>query len=206
MANKKTPEIRFESYSCDWSTTPLRTYLTTSSNKNKDNAFSKEDVLSVSKENGVVNQIEYQGKSLAGASLTGYSIIGTNEIVYTKSPLRDQPFGIIKTNTGLPDIVSALYAVYTPLENVEPSFVQAYFDSEDRLNDYLRPIVRKGAKNTLNIGNEDALAGDVSFPQKDEQKDIVELFNEIDSLIALNEAKLEKLRQLKSALLDKMFV
>ena len=43
-------------------------------------------------------------------------------------------------------------------------------------------------------------------PKKDEQQAIADLLTEYDSLIRLNEQKLEKLRNVKQALLDKMFV
>lgn len=161
--------------------------------------------MSVSREFGVINQIEYQGRSFAGASVSGYGMVETNDIVYTKSPLRDQPYGIIKTNKDVPGIVSALYAIYRPNENVEPDFVHTYFDKDKRLNDYLRPIVHKGAKNTLNIGDDEALLGMVRFPKQEEQRQIVQTFMEIEALISQQKTECEKLRNLKSALLVALF-
>ncbi len=203
MANK-VPEIRFAGFEGDWDNLPLSEYLTTSKAKNRDNRFGKEDVLSVSREYGVINQIAYQGRSFAGASVAGYGVVETNDIVYTKSPLRDQPYGIIKTNKDIPGIVSALYAIYHPNENVEPDFIQTFFDKDKRLNDYLRPIVHKGAKNTLNIGDDEALHGIVRFPIRDEQIKITESFRNIDDLISQQKIECEKLRQNRSALLSRM--
>lgn len=203
MANK-VPEIRFAGFEGEWDNLPLSEYLTTSKAKNRDNRFGKEDVLSVSREYGVINQIAYQGRSFAGASVAGYGVVETNDIVYTKSPLRDQPYGIIKTNKDVPGIVSALYAIYHPNENVEPDFIQTFFDKDKRLNDYLRPIVHKGAKNTLNIGDDEALHGIVRFPIIDEQIKITESFRNIDDLISRQKIVCEKLRQNRSALLSRM--
>lgn len=203
MANK-VPEIRFAGFEGEWDNLPLSEYLTTSKAKNRDNRFGKEDVLSVSREYGVINQIAYQGRSFAGASVAGYGVVETNDIVYTKSPLRDQPYGIIKTNKDVPGIVSALYAIYHPNENVEPDFIQTFFDKDKRLNDYLRPIVHKGAKNTLNIGDDEALHGIVRFPIIDEQIKITESFRNIDDLISQQKIVCEKLRQNRSALLSRM--
>lgn len=201
----KVPEIRFAGFEGEWDNLPLFEYLTTSKAKNRDNRFDKEDVLSVSREYGVINQIAYQGRSFAGASVAGYGVVETNDIVYTKSPLRDQPYGIIKTNKDVPGIVSALYAIYHPNENVEPEFIQTFFDKDKRLNDYLRPIVHKGAKNTLNIGDEEALQGNVRFPKKAEQIKISESFKNIDELISQQRIECEKLRFLKVALLTYLF-
>lgn len=201
----KVPEIRFAGFEGDWDKLPLSEYLTTSKAKNRDNTFGKEDVLSVSREFGVINQIEYQGRSFAGASVTGYGVAETNDIIYTKSPLRDQPYGIIKTNKGVPGIVSALYAIYHPNDNIEPDFIQTFFDKDKRLNDYLRPLVHKGAKNTLNIGDDEAILGNVIFPKRDEQVKITESFNNIDALISHQMDVCEKLRNLKAALLTSLF-
>lgn len=203
MANK-VPEIRFAGFDGEWDNLPLSEYLTTSKAKNQDNRFGKEEVLSVSREYGVINQIEYQGRSFAGASVAGYGVAETNDIIYTKSPLRDQPYGIIKTNKGVPGIVSALYAIYHPNENVEPDFIQTFFDKDKCLNDYLRPIVHKGAKNTLNIGDEEALCGNVTFPKREEQKVITDSFKNIDALISQQMIECEKLKNNRAALLHRM--
>ena len=85
-----------------------------SNEKNTENVYSKEDVLSVSGVYGIVNQIEFQGRSFAGISVSNYGIVKTGDIVYTKSPLNTNPYGIIKTNKGKNGIVSTLYAVYRP--------------------------------------------------------------------------------------------
>ena len=204
--NKKVPEVRFKGFKLAWKKTPLSEYMTVSNEKNVSNTYDKYDIYSVSREYGVVNQIEYQGKSFAGASLTGYGVVNTWDVVYTKSPLKLQPYGIIKTNKTQNGIVSALYGVFTPNCNVDANFVQTYFELDQRLNDYLRPLVNKGAKNTLLISDEDAIKGNVIFPQKDEQEKIVKMFNTLDTLIRKLEQKLEKLRNIKQSLLKQMFI
>ena len=203
---KKKPEIRFNGFEGQWVRNNLNFYLTVSSEKNQEGQYSKYDIYSVSREYGVINQIEYQGKSFAGASLLNYSVVQTEDIVYTKSPLKAQPYGIIKVNSGKSGIVSALYGVFHPQESVCSYFVQVYFNLDHRLNSYLRPLVNKGAKNTLLISDADALQGEVIFPSRDEQEKLVSFFTTLDKLIAKLEAKLDKLRKLKQALLEKMFV
>lgn len=202
---KKIPEIRFKEFTDSWSDQPLSYYLAVSEEKNWANQYDKYDIYSVSREYGVINQIEYQGKSFAGASLLNYRVVNPNEVVYTKSPLRAQPYGIIKTNKSDSGIVSALYGVFKPNEEVDPIFVQTYFELDSRLNEYLRPLVNKGAKNTLLISDEDSISGNVSFPKKEEQEKMVKLFTAIDKLIRKLEEKLEKLKNIKQSLLNQMF-
>ena len=202
---KKTPQIRINGFTKDWNVGLLNQYLETSLEKNCDEVFSREDVLSVSGDYGVVNQIEFQGRSFAGASVANYGVVHTGDVVYTKSPLKENPYGIIKTNTGKPGIVSTLYAIYHPLETTYPEFVQWYFENNDRLNRYLNPLVNKGAKNDMKVSSDNALLGNVVFPEYDEQKAISDALVRIKTIILQYEAKLQKLQTLKASMLEKMF-
>ena len=203
--NDKRPKIRFKGFNDDWEQRKLIEYLAVSKVKNKDEAYNKDDVLSVSGDYGIVNQIEFQGRSFAGASVTNYGVVATGDVVYTKSPLKSNPYGIIKTNKGKTGIVSTLYAVYKPLENTYPEFVQIYFEQDARMNNYMHPLVNKGAKNDMKVSDENALKGDVIFPQKEEQIKISEYFLRLDNLISLHQRKLEKLGNIKKSMLEKMF-
>ena len=202
---RKVPKLRFPGFTEDWEQHKLIDYLKVSSDKNKDNKFGKTDVLSVSGEYGIVNQIEFQGRSFAGVSVANYGVVEIGDVVYTKSPLKANPYGIIKTNKLSPGIVSTLYAVYKPLENIDSDFVQVYFEHDGRMNNYMKPLVNKGAKNDMKVTDENALKGDVIFPAKEEQERIVKCFSTLDNLITLHQRKLENLKLKKKALLQKLF-
>ena len=206
QAGETVPRVRFEGFSKAWNVRKLLNYIVTSRAKNRQNQYSKQDVLSVSGEHGIVNQIQFQGRSFAGSSVSEYGIVKTGDIVYTKSPLKSNPHGIIKTNTGASGIVSTLYAIYNPLPITNPLFVQYYFEHDLRLNSYLKPIVNKGAKNDMKVSDENALIGNVVFPCRSEQDAIVTFLQLLDEQIAFQSQKLERLGQLKSAYLQKMFV
>ena len=126
-------------------------------------------------------------------------------MVYTKSPLKPNPYGIIKTNKGKPGIVSTLYAVYKPLDHVYSEFVQIYFEQDARMNNYMHPLVNKGAKNDMKVSNENALKGEVCFPSRDEQIKISEYFAKLDHLITLHQRKCDETKELKKYMLQKMF-
>ena len=188
-----------------WEQRKLEDYVVVSTAKNVDGRFNKEDVLSVSGEYGIVNQIAFQGRSFAGSSVLNYGIVNTGDIVYTKSPLNSNPYGIIKVNKGIPGIVSTLYAVYRPQDNVHTNFIQVYFEQHERMNNYMHPLVNKGAKNDMKVTAENALKGVVTFPSREEQVIISEFFDRLDSLITLHQRKYDKLCVLKKSMLDKMF-
>lgn len=203
--NKNVPEMRFEGFTETWEQRKLIDYLEVSSEKNRDNRFTKDDVLSVSGEYGIVNQIEFQGRSFAGASVSNYGVVENGDVVYTKSPLKSNPYGIIKTNKGIPGIVSTLYAVYKPKEITDSKFVQIYFELDSRMNSYMHPLVNKGAKNDMKVSAENALKGMVSFPKKDEQEMISLYFSSFDNLIGLHQCNYEKLLDLKKSMMYKLF-
>ena len=181
------PAIRFKGFSDAWEQRKLEDYLTVSAEKNTGNIYGRSDVLSVSGDYGIVNQIEFQGRSFAGASVSNYGVVQTGDVVYTKSPLNSNPYGIIKTNKGKPGIVSTLYAVYHPKENAFSDFIQVYFEQHARMNNYMHPLVNKGAKNDMKVSAENALKGPVCFPSRIEQESISAFFSVLDNLITLHQ-------------------
>ena len=188
-----------------WERRKLENYLAVSNEKNTSDIYGRADVLPVSGDFGIVNQIEFQGRSFAGASVSNYGVVQTGDVVYTKSPLNANPYGIIKTNKGKTGIVSTLYAVYHTQENTFPDFVQVYFEQHARMNNYMHPLVNKGAKNDMKVSSENALKGYVCFPAYEEQKTISAFFTTLDNLITLHQRKLEKLKLVKKSMLEKMF-
>ena len=200
------PAIRLKGFKEAWQQCKLEEFLDVSNEKNTLGVYSKNEVLSVSGEYGIVNQIEFQGRSFAGASVLNYGVVNVGDVVYTKSPLNTSPYGIIKTNKGKEGIVSMLYAVYHPKENTYPSFIQLYFEQNARMNNYMHTLVNKGAKNDMKVSSENALKGIVSFPSYNEQKEISIFFDGIDEHISLQQEKLEKLINIKKSCLENMLI
>ena len=190
---EKTPKIRFPGFTKDWEQRKLEDYLEVSEEKNLNNEYTKENVLSVSGDVGIVNQIEFQGRSFAGILVNNYGVVKTGYVVYTKSPLKNNPYGIIKANKGGDGIVSTLYAIYKPKVNVNSNFIQIYFEQNARMNNYMQPLVNKGAKNDMKISSENALKGNVIFPIRKEQDTIVDFFLKIDHIITLHQLEPFKL-------------
>ena len=206
MEEKKlVPKLRFPGFTEPWEQRKLGDYLVVSYLKNFEGKYDKEDVLSVSGDYGIVNQIDFQGRSFAGKSVLNYGIVGMGDIVYTKSPLKKNPFGIIKTNKLNSGIVSTLYAIYTPKKNCNAIFVEHYFELDSRLNEYLKPLVNKGAKNDMKVSSEKALNGNIIFPAIEEQKRISAFLEFFGKYITLHQRKLEHLKLKKKSLLQKLF-
>ncbi len=199
------PEIRFEGFTDVWEQRKLGEVLEIVNNKNGD-FYGKEDVLSVSDEYGCINQIRFQGRSFAGEDISNYKIVETGYIVYTRSPLKSKPYGIIKVVGDETGIVSPLYIVNKAKPGNDSEFIYRVFDSPEKTNTYLSPLVRKGAKNTMNISNDEWLSGEIIVaPSFDEQQKIGEYFKQLDNLITLYQRKYDTLQSIKKYMLQNMF-
>lgn len=201
------PKVRFKGFDGEWKKVQLNECLEICTEKNLNNEYGINEVLSVSDEEGVMNQIKLLGRSYAGKSVKNYKVLHTNQIVYTKSPLKAKPYGIVKVNKDKTGIVSVLYAVYKTKEDVSPDYIHYYFEPTFRINNYLLPLINKGAKNTMNISDEVSLQGEIMIPTTlNEQLKIADYFQSLDHQISLHAKRLEKLKHIKAACLEKMFV
>ena len=80
--------------------------------------------------------------------------------------------------------------MYKPKENCDSEFVQTYFELDSRMNSYMHPLVNKGAKNDMKVSDENALKGSVNFPKFEEQKEISQYFESLNTLITLHQRKI----------------
>jgi len=186
-----------------WRATKLNSVLT----EHKLKSDGKSQVHSVSVHKGLVNQIEHLGRSYAAADTSNYNLVRPNDVVYTKSPTGDFPYGIVKQSHLESDaIVSPLYGVFTPANRYVGVIIDAFFESPARANAYLEPIIKKGAKNTIQISNETFLSAAIPLPvDEDEQKKVAEwLLNQVDMIVAQT-MKLEALRKHRRGLTQKLF-
>lgn len=201
-----TPAIRFPEFNDEWEHKRLSELLSESKKRNGDLKYDKDEVLSVSGEMGIVNQIEHLGRSYAGVSVHQYHVVEVGDIVYTKSPLKANPFGIIKLNKGKAGIVSTLYAVYNVKEkNAYGPFLDYYFSLDANTNRYLRPLVKKGAKNDMKINNAYVLHDCIFTPTIHEQTRIASFFTVLDKKIAELKQKKTLLEQYKKGVMQKLF-
>lgn len=131
-------------------------------------------ICSVSVSQGVVNQIEYLGRSFAAKQTHHYNVVKYGDIVYTKSPTGDFPYGIIKRSDMIKDVaVSPLYGVYSPVNDSIGVILHFYFMQPSNAFNYLHPLIQKGAKNTINITNGRFLENSVPLPISESEADTI---------------------------------
>ncbi len=165
-------------------------------------------VCSVAVNKGVVDQVEHLGRSFSASDTSKYSQVKYGNIVYTKSPTGDFPYGIVKQNKLKETVaVSPLYGVYVPISYEVGNLLHHYFSQKENANNYIAPLAQKGAKNTINITNQRFLEGSIIFPNT--PSDITFISNMLDAIerkITAEETALEFLSNYKKGLLSKMFV
>ena len=181
----------------------MREILTECHEKNADN----NEVCSVSVSHGVINQVDYLGRSFAAKEVLHYNVVNYGDIIYTKSPTGDFPYGIIKrSDISKPVAVSPLYGVYDPINDYIGRYLHLYFKSPINAKNYLHKLIQKGAKNTINITNQHFLDNRILIPQKGWLEDIVNFASIIEQRIIADDKVLHALQQQKDFLLAKMFI
>ncbi len=188
----------------DWQKTELSNVLQERIEKNINGHI----ICSVSVSKGVVNQIEYLGRSFAAKETLHYNVVKYGDIVYTKSPTGDFPYGIVKRSYIKNDVaVSPLYGVYMPVNDYIGVILHFYFMQPSNAFNYLHPLIQKGAKNTINITNERFLKNSIPLPKaENEAIYIANTLISIQKKIDIEKKMLRSYEKEKQYLLSKMFI
>ena len=187
-----------------WKTVFLSDVLTERNERNT-NLF---QVFSVSVSQGVVNQVDYLGRSFAAKDTSKYNVVHYGDLVYTKSPTGSFPYGIVKQSLNLEIVaVSPLYGVYKPKSLAVGAYLHEYFMSEINTHNYLHPLIQKGAKNTINITNQRFLENCVLLPTNiNELLQISKLLRSLNNKIKYQQDILQQYQKQKQYLLRQMFI
>lgn len=163
-------------------------------------------VYSVSVHKGLIDQVEHLGRSFAAKDTHRYNLVRPGDIVYTKSPTGEFPYGILKQSHATRNaIVSPLYSVFTPSNPDTGLLIDFFFESPIQARNYLRPLIQKGAKNTISIDNEDFLSGIVRLPRTEiAARKAATLVRDARKEISILRAISEKYRRQKFGLMQKL--
>lgn len=165
------------------------------------------EVCSVSVSQGVVNQVEYLGRSFAAKDISHYNVVHYGDIIYTKSPTGDFPYGIVKRSHQQNHVaVSPLYGVYIPTSNDIGCFLHYYFCNAVSAKNYLHKLIQKGAKNTINITNQRFLENTINLPKAEKLAQVVALLNCLSAKKEQAENLLALLNKQKQFFLNQMFI
>ena len=199
------PEYRFPKFKSAgiWEEKKLGEFLFEHKMKNDGHC----EVFSVSVSKGVVNQVDYLGRSFSASDTSKYKLVKPFDVIYTKSPTGSFPYGIIKQSfVDHNVVVSPLYGVFSPLNKYIGYIIHSFFESPERTNNFLAPIVKKGAKNTIQISNDTFLSQTVCFPSDlKEQCEIAKCLFSISEMINHYTAKTDSLGLQKKGMMQRLF-
>ena len=200
------PEVRFPGFTDPWEQRKLGELVEPVTRKNKELESTRP--LTISAQDGLVDQNEFFKKVVASRDVSGYYLVKNGEFAYNKSYSNGYPWGAIKRLDKYDmGVLSTLYIVFKPT-NISSDFLAKYYDSTCWYQSIAKHAA-EGARNhgLLNISSSDFFKTELLIPrQQNEQQKIAEFLYKLDNRITLHQRKLEHLNDLKKGLLQQMFV
>ena len=200
------PRIRFKGFDGEWKICDLKQFAFKVTRKNCDKEFTK--TFTNSAEFGVINQNEYFDRTISNSeNIGGYYVVENNDYIYNPRVSTLAPVGPINRNKlGYTGVVSPLYLVFKA-NNIDKDYLDVFFNT-NLWHRYMKLEGNCGARfDRLSISDELFFEMPIILPSNEaEQRQIASYFRNLDIQISEQEKRLEKLKQIKAACLDKMFV
>lgn len=198
------PDIRFKGFTDAWEKRKLGALLTERNVQHPQN--SEYPLVSFTVEHGVTPKTErYEREQLVRGDKQAkkYKETRLNDIVYNPANLK---FGAIARNSFGKAVFSPIYVTFEVNERtVLAQFMEMIVTRGIFIKEALR-YQQGTVYERQSVNQHDLLSLNAMLPEKDEQMDIASTFSKLDNLIAATQRKGEVLKNLKKALLQKMFV
>lgn len=197
----KVPNIRFAGFADDWEQRKFSNITFPAGEKNRDNL--PLESYSITNEYGFIPQdLKFEnGGTMREADKRMYYIVSPNSFAY--NPARINVGSIGYQNIEKNVIVSSLYEIFKTTEEVDDRLLWHWFKSPD-FQKLILQLQEGGVR--LYFYYDKLCMGKISLPSLEEQKKIGKLLDDVDHLITLHQRKLEKLKNIKKSMLDKMFI
>ena len=201
----QAPELRFDGFTDDWEKRKLGELTERVTRKNKDLVSTRP--LTISAQDGLVDQNEFFDKRIASKDVSGYFLVENGEFAYNKSYSNGYPWGAIKRLDKYENgVLSTLYIVFKSTD-VNSNFLVTYYNTSVWYKEVSKNAA-EGARNhgLLNIAPADFFKTELKIPtSNNEQEKIGAFFKQLANLIALHQRKLDLLKEQKKGYLQKMF-
>lgn len=191
------PKVRFKGFEGEWSTNNLGSIFAERIESNENG-----EMLSVTMNNGIIRSSDNGRFDNSNSDKSKYKVVKIGDIAYNSMRMWQGASGVSQYE----GIVSPAYTVVTPSVDVDTDFFGYLFKTDDVIR--LFKLNSQGlTSDNWNLKYPAFSRICVSYPKsKEEQQAIAAYFRSLDRKIALETARLEKLKQIKLACLDKMFV
>lgn len=199
------PKVRFKGFEGEWKTRSLNNYAKKRTEKNVNRIYNV--TLTNSAEFGIIDQRQFFDHDISNSeNIDGYFVVRDKDFVYNPRISASAPVGPINQNKlGYPGVMSPLYLVFE-VKGINHDFLEIYFHTA-LWHKYMFDNGNSGARfDRLTISDDDFMRMPIPDISLAEQQSIASFFTSLDRQIALHAQRLEKLKQIKAACLDKMFV
>ena len=191
------PKIRFKGFEGEWEEVLLGSLFS----ERVENDVTAE-MLSVTMHDGIIKANENGRYDNSNSDRSNYKQVLKNDIAYNTMRMWQGASGC----SPYRGIVSPAYTVIKPNIGVCSAFFAFYFKTYGLINKF-RLNSQGLTKDTWNLKYPAFSSISILYPTNVlEQQHIASYFTSLDKQIALQTQRLEKLRQIKAACLDKMFV
>ena len=189
------PEIRFAGFTDAWEQREFDKIFFEYSEKNHEEL----PPLTIIQGKGTILRDESDRNLIYDKSgLKNYKLVNKNDFILH---LRSFEGGLEMANSC--GIVSPAYHIFHG-EKIDPRFYYPFFRSKYFIAVLLKPHVY-GIRDGKSIDVEGMKSITIPYPSLEEQTRIGQYFEQLDHLITLHQRKLETLKKLKKAMLQKMF-
>lgn len=198
------PKVRFKGFEGEWKTRSLNYYAKKRTEKNVNRIYNV--TLTNSAEFGIIDQRQFFDHDISNSeNIDGYFVVRDKDFVYNPRISASAPVGPINQNKlGYPGVMSPLYLVFE-VKGINHDFLEIYFHTA-LWHKYMFDNGNSGARfDRLTISDDDFMRMPIPDISLAEQQSIASFFTSLDRQIALHTQRLEKLKQIKAACLDKMF-
>ena len=202
--NRKTPKLRFKGFTDAWEQRKLGDVADKVTEKN--GGLQYIETFTNSAEYGIISQRDYFDHDIAKiGSLDGYYIVRNEDFVYNPRISTSAPVGPVSRNKmGRTGVMSPLYTVFRP-HDVDTTYLEHFFKSK-YWHSFMNFNGDSGARSDrFSIKDSVFFEMPIPIPYVEEQRKIGECLTHIDNLITLHQRKLDRLKNIKKSMLDKMF-
>ncbi|WP_105256336.1 restriction endonuclease subunit S [Streptococcus suis] len=198
------PRLRFPGFTDAWKQRKLGEVAEKVSQKNLDRQYV--ETFTNSAEFGIISQRDFFEKNISSLdNISGYYIVSPDDFVYNPRISNLAPVGPIKRNKlGRVGVMSPLYTIFR-FSDIHLDFVEKYFDTTI-WHRYMELNGDSGARSDRFAIKDSVFKGlPIPLPTLPEQEVIGSFFFDLDQLITLHQRKLDDVKELEKALLQKMF-
>lgn len=194
------PKVRFKGFEGEWIIKSFKELYKRSSIKN-DLTYDSSKIISVAN-----MYFKEDNMNTDEAYLLTYNVMKLGDIAFEGNKSKSFAHGRFVENSIGNGIVSHVFVVFSPLnEDYDINFWKYYINNEQVMGSKLVRCTKSSTMMT-DLVVDDFLKETILVPSLEEQQELGRYFATLDRKIALETARLEKLKQIKLACLDKMFV